>query len=124
TAAHQRLQAALSSGDALACFQRNVEAQGGEPRVCDDAARFLPLARESVKVESPRSGYITRVNTTEIGHAIAAIGGGRVRIEDSIDPSVGFLAEVKVGDEVGPGRPLGVVQCDDSSKAQQAATRI
>jgi pyrimidine-nucleoside phosphorylase len=123
-AAHRRLQAALSSGEALACFQRNVEAQGGDPRVCDDPARFLPLARESVRVESPRSGYITRVNTTEIGHAIAAIGGGRVRIEDSIDPSVGFLAEAKVGDQVGPSRPLGVVQCDDSSKAQQAATRI
>ena len=75
--AHERLQSALASGDALECFRKNVEAQGGEPRVCDDPGRFLPLAGEAVKVESPRSGFITEVNTTEVGHAIAAIGGGR-----------------------------------------------
>ncbi|HXD30251.1 MAG TPA: thymidine phosphorylase [Pyrinomonadaceae bacterium] len=122
--AHSRLQRALDSGDALECFRKNIEAQGGEPRVCDDPDRFLPLARESVKVESPRPGFITKVNTTEVGHAIAAIGGGRVRIEDSIDPSVGFLAEVKIGDEVGPQQPIGIVQCDDPAKAREAVARI
>ncbi|HEV7395459.1 MAG TPA: thymidine phosphorylase [Pyrinomonadaceae bacterium] len=122
--AHERLKRALDSGDALECFRRNVEAQGGDPRVCDDPARFLPLARESVKVESPRSGFITKVNTTEIGHAIAAIGGGRVRIEDLIDPSVGFVTGARIGDEVGPDRPIGFVQCDDVSRAKQAAARI
>src|SRR5205807_3286546 len=81
-AATSRLQRALGSGAALDCFRRNVEAQGGEPRVCDDPLGFLPLARESVKVESPRPGFISRVDATEVGHAIAAIGGGRVRIED------------------------------------------
>lgn len=122
--AHTRLQRALDSGAALDCFRRNVEAQGGEPRVCDDPDRFLPLARESVKVESPRPGFITRVNTTEIGHAIAAIGGGRVRIEDSIDASVGFMAEAKIGEAVGPAQIIGTVLCSDLSKGREAAARI
>lgn len=123
-AAHSRLQRALDSGDALERFRKNIEAQSGDPRVCDDPGRFLPLARESVKVESPRPGFITKVNTTEIGHAIAAIGGGRVRIEDSIDASVGYLAEARIGDEVGPQRPLGMVQCDDPARAREAVARI
>jgi pyrimidine-nucleoside phosphorylase len=123
-AARARLRNALDSGAALDCFRRNVEAQGGDPRVCDEPDRFLPLAQSSVKVESPRSGYIARVDTAEIGHAIAAIGGGRVRIEDSIDPSVGFIAEVKIGDKVAAGQTIGVVQCDHSAKAREAATRI
>jgi pyrimidine-nucleoside phosphorylase len=123
-AAHERLQRALASGAALECFRKNIEAQSGEPRVCDDPGRFLPLASESVRVESPRSGFITNVNTTEVGHAIAAIGGGRVRIEDTIDASVGFMAEVKIGDEVGPHQPIGMVQCDDPAKAQEAVARI
>jgi pyrimidine-nucleoside phosphorylase len=122
--AHLRLQRALDSGAALDCFRRNVEAQGGEPRVCDDPDRFLPLARESVKVESPRHGFITRVNTTEVGHAIAAIGGGRVRIEDSIDASVGFMAEAKIGEAVGPAQIIGTVLCSDLSKGREAAARI
>ncbi len=122
--AHERLQMALASGAALECFRRNVEAQGGEPRVCDAPDRFLPLGRESVKVESTRPGFITRVDTTEVGHAIAAIGGGRVRIEDTIDASVGFMAEVGIGDAVAPKQIIGTVLCNDLAKGREAAMRI
>jgi thymidine phosphorylase len=123
-AAHARLQRVLHSGEALECLRRNIAAQGGEARVCDDPDKFLPLVRESVKVESPRSGYITRVDTTEIGHAIAAIGGGRVRIEDTIDPTVGFISELKLGDQVKGGETIGVVYCADGAAAREAAQRI
>ena len=123
-AAHKRLQKVLTSGEALECLRRNIVAQGGEPRVCDAPEEFLPLVDESVKVESPRSGYITSVDTTEIGHAIAAIGGGRVRIEDTIDPTVGFIAELKLGDRVKSGETIGVVYCRDDAAAKEAAQRI
>jgi pyrimidine-nucleoside phosphorylase len=123
-AALNRLQGALDSGAALECFRRNIEAQGGEPRVCDEPERFLPLAQRSVEIESPRPGFITKVDTTEIGHAIAAMGGGRVRIEDAIDASVGFITAAKIGDEVGPSRPIGRVLCNDAARAEEAAARI
>jgi pyrimidine-nucleoside phosphorylase len=123
-AAHVRLQKVLSSGAALECFRQNVAAQGGEPKVCDEPAKFLPLVTESFKVESPRSGFVTKVNTAEIGYAIAAIGGGRVRIDDSIDPSVGFIAAIKIGDRIAAGENLGTVYCRDQSKAREAAERI
>lgn len=123
-AARERLNGVLGSGAALECFRKNVEAQGGEPRVCDDPARFLPLVSESFKVESPRSGFITKVNTAEIGHAIAAIGGGRVRIDDDIDPTVGFMAQAKIGDRVNSDSALGTIYCRDESKAREAAVRI
>jgi pyrimidine-nucleoside phosphorylase len=123
-AARARLGGVLRSGEALECLRRNIEAQGGEPRVCDDPEGFLPLVRDTVKVESPRSGYITSVNTTEIGFAIAAIGGGRVRIEDTIDPTVGFISELKLGDQVREGDTLGVVYCADDAAAKEAVARI
>jgi len=123
-AAHSRLQGILSSGQALECFRRNVEAQGGEPRVCDDPAKFLPLVTETFKVESPRSGFVNEVNTAEIGHAIAAIGGGRVRIDDAIDPTVGFINEIRIGDSVSVGTELGTVYCRDESRGKEAAERI
>lgn len=123
-AARSRLQTILSSGQALECFRKNVEAQGGEPRVCDEPAKFLPLVTESFKVESARSGFVTKVNTAEVGHAIAAIGGGRVRIDDAIDPTVGYIAEVKIGDRIGDRAALGRVYCRDESKAKEAAQQI
>ena len=122
--AHSRLQKALESGAALECLRRNIVAQGGDARVCDSPTKFLPLVTESVKVESPRSGFIKAVDTTEIGHTIAAIGGGRVRIEDVIDPTVGYLAEYKVGDSVKAGETLGVIYCKDAGKAEDARNRI
>ncbi|HKE55606.1 MAG TPA: thymidine phosphorylase [Pyrinomonadaceae bacterium] len=123
-AAHARLQKTLDSGKALECLRKNIEAQGGEPRVCDSPGSFLPLVKESFKVESLRSGFITSINTTEIGHTIAAIGGGRVRIEDVIDPTVGFVTELKIGDHVSAGEVVGVVYCADEAKAHEAAARI
>ena len=123
-AAHDRLRRTLDSGAALESLRSNIAAQGGEPRVCDAPAAYLPLVSETFKVESPRSGFITSVDTTEIGHAIAAIGGGRVRIEDVIDPTVGFVCEMKIGDKVRAGDAIGVVYCRDESKARQAAQRI
>ena len=122
--AHTRLQKVLDSGAALECLRRNIVAQGGDPRVCDSPEEFLPLVKESINVESPRSGFIKTVDTAEIGHTIAAIGGGRVRIEDVIDPTVGYLTERKIGDEVRAGDPLGVIYCSDSAKAQEALGRI
>jgi thymidine phosphorylase len=122
--AHARLRKMLDSGAALECLRKNIVAQGGDARVCDSPEEFLPLVTDSLKVESPRSGYITSVDTTEIGHTIAAIGGGRVRIEDVIDPTVGFIAERKIGDQVRAGEVIGVVYCADSANAREAVQRI
>lgn len=123
-AARERLKRVCDSGAALEAFRKNVKAQGGDERVCDDPAGFLPLVGDSFTVESPRSGFVSRINTAEIGHAIAAIGGGRVRIDDTIDPTVGLITEVKIGDEVARGEPLGTIYCKDQSKAHEAAQRI
>jgi pyrimidine-nucleoside phosphorylase len=123
-AARARIKQAHESGAALESFRRNVEAQSGDPRVCDEPAKILPLTETSFKVESPRSGFIVAVDTGEIGHAIAEAGGGRVRIEDTIDPTVGFISEVKIGDEVRAGGSLGTVYCESQNRGERAASRI
>lgn len=123
-AARSRLKDILSSGKALEAFRNNVAAQGGDVRVCDAPAEFLPLAEESFKVESRRSGFVTKVNTADIGHAIAAIGGGRVRIDDEIDSSVGFASDVKIGDRIEAGAGIGTVYCRDEGKAMEAVQAI
>jgi thymidine phosphorylase len=118
------IQRVHESGAALECFRRNVEAQGGDPHVCDDPAGILPLTDKVIKVESPRPGFIIKVDTEEIGHAIAEAGGGRVRMEDQIDPAVGFLNEVKIGDRLRSGDLIGLVYCDDPHRGHRAAARV
>jgi pyrimidine-nucleoside phosphorylase/thymidine phosphorylase len=122
--AQERLRKRLDSGAVLECFRRNVEAQGGNPRVCEHPETVLPFVNNSFTVKSDHAGFISAIATDEIGHAIAAIGGGRVRIEDAIDPTVGFLTAGKIGDRVDAGDRLGVVYCQDQSKALEAVERI
>ncbi len=122
--AREKLQTALASGAALECFRRNVEEQGGDPAVCDTPQRLLPLTPHEVKVESTRNGFVTGIDTAEIGHAIASIGGGRTRIEDVIDPGVGYAAEASIGDEVKAGEALGLLYCRELSQAQVTSERI
>ena len=92
--------------------------------MCDDPSQFLPLTENAFKVESPRSGFIARTDATEIGQAVAAAGGGRVRIDDQIDPTVGFIAELKIGDRLEAGDVIGWVYCQDQNKGRETAARI
>ena len=123
-AARIRIQQVHTSGAALECFRTNVAAQGGDPRVCDDPAGILPLTDKVFKVESARSGFVRQIDTEEVGHAIAEAGGGRVRVEDQIDPAVGFVSEVRIGDEVRASDAIGLVYCTDSNRGQRAVARI
>ncbi|MGI9105159.1 MAG: thymidine phosphorylase [Pyrinomonadaceae bacterium] len=124
-AARARVRRALESGAGLECFRRNVEAQGGDARVCDEPARLLQTSSlHAVKVESTRAGFVTGVDAAEIGHAVAVIGGGRTRVEDGIDFQVGFAADVKYGDQVNAGDALGMLYCRSQAQAASAAPRI
>jgi pyrimidine-nucleoside phosphorylase len=123
-AARSRIEGIHESGAALECFRGNVEAQGGDPRVCDDPAKILPLTEKAIRVESPRSGFVVKIETQEIGHAIAEAGGGRVRIEDRIDVKVGFVGDVKIGDQLQAGDLIGTLFCDDAGRGAQASERI
>jgi pyrimidine-nucleoside phosphorylase/thymidine phosphorylase len=120
----QRVRRALDSGAALERFRACVEAQGGDARVCDEPSRLFDLTLHEVKVESPHTGFINQIETAEIGHAVAALGGGRVRVEDAVDPGVGFIGHAKLGERITTGDVLGLVYGRSVSDAETAARRI
>ncbi|HEX8353525.1 MAG TPA: thymidine phosphorylase [Pyrinomonadaceae bacterium] len=122
--ARARVTRALESGAALERFRRNVEAQGGDPRVCDDPDRLSDLTVREVRVESERAGYVVSVDAAEVGRALASVGGGRARVEDEIDPAVGYLARARVGHQVSAGEPLGLLYCRPGARSDAAAERI
>ncbi len=47
-----------------------------------------------------------------------------MRIEDKVDPTVGFTSELKLGDQVRAGEAIGTVYCADAAAAAEAAQRI
>jgi pyrimidine-nucleoside phosphorylase len=112
--ARRRMEVAISSGKALACFQRIIEAQGGDPAVIDDAG-LLPEAPECELFAAPRSGVVARIDPRAVGHGIIALGGGRTRVEDVVDPAVGFVITARPGDIVRAGEPLATIYARDEA---------
>jgi pyrimidine-nucleoside phosphorylase len=122
--ARAQVNDALNSGAGLEQFRRNVEAQGGDPAVCDKPVQLLDLNLREVRVESPRAGFVRSISTNEIGHAVSAIGGGRAKVEDQIDHAIGYLAEVKLGDPVEQGGLLGLLYCRNQAQAETAGQEL
>jgi pyrimidine-nucleoside phosphorylase len=110
----RRLEASISSGRALETFGRVIEAQGGNPAVIEDPA-ILPQAGAVEVYRAPRSGVVAAVEPRRIGRAILELGGGRLTLEDEIDPSVGFVITVKPGDAVERGDPVASVFARDEA---------
>jgi pyrimidine-nucleoside phosphorylase len=121
-AARARLAETVSSGKALDRFAKMTAAQGGDPHVVDDYAR-LPRAAVTLDYRAPREGIIAEIPPRKIGHAVIALGGGRSKTDDLIDPGVGFTLPVKPGDRVRKGDVLAVIHAKskpDAERAQQA----
>ena len=110
--ARQRLANALASGLAAEKFEQVIEAQGGNPKVVEDPS-VLPQAKEVEVYAAPRTGVVAKVEPKTIGRAVVAMGGGRRKVEDEVDPTVGFVITVKPGDKVLAGEPIASVFARD-----------
>src|SRR2546423_3757265 len=100
--ARQMMRDAISSGRALGKLEEIVTAQGGDARVVRDPAR-LPRAPRETFFQARRAGVVQSVDPRAIGHGVIALGGGRTNMEDTIDPSVGFVVSAKPGTRVEKG---------------------
>ncbi len=117
-----RVEDALDNGHAWNTFCRWITAQGGDPLVCEDPSRMKQssIIRE---VRSPKSGYITHMNTEKIGEAAVVLGAGRVRKEDGIDPAAGLRILKKTGDFVHEGDALAILHTEREDAFEDGAAR-
>jgi thymidine phosphorylase len=119
-----RIEAALASGQAAERFGRMVAAQGGPSDFLEGWSAHLPTAPIIRDVPAPNAGTVAALDTRAIGLAIVALGGGRRREGDRIDPRVGFTDIAPPGAQIGPGRPLGRVHAADEASAAAAAAAL
>jgi pyrimidine-nucleoside phosphorylase len=113
------VSAARADGRGLDKFRQLVVAQDGDGRQVDDPS-LLPAARYVEPLEATRSGYVTAMDTAELGWVCVRCGGGRLVKSDEVDPAVGFLLSIKVGDYVEAGQEIGVIHANDDMTLQQA----
>jgi pyrimidine-nucleoside phosphorylase/thymidine phosphorylase len=103
--AREIAQQKLLDGSGYRKLKEVITAQNGNPQVMD-RFELLPNATGAREIASPRAGYVSAIDAEYIGQASAMIGAGRDQKEDSIDPAVGVILEVKVGQKVDAGGVL------------------
>jgi pyrimidine-nucleoside phosphorylase/thymidine phosphorylase len=95
----------LDTGLAYEKFLTMVEAQGGDAKALDQDGG-LAQAKVVTMVTAPRAGIVEGIDTFAMGELLVAIGAGRRRKEDPIDPAVGVMVQTRLGDRIGAGEPL------------------
>ena len=113
----------LVDGSAYKKLKEVVAAQGGNPQALDNFV-LLPNATGMREVTSPRAGYVSSINAQDIGASSNMIGAGRDKKEDSIDPAVGIILEVKMGEKVDAGSVLCRLYYTREDRVDEAAEMV
>jgi thymidine phosphorylase len=101
-----------------------VATLGGPADFIDRPARHLPKTKIVEPVKADRNGFVSGIETRDIGLAVVALGGGRTRPQDSVDHAVGITGLLPVGAEVRPGDALALVHARSAKDAQMAIAAV
>jgi pyrimidine-nucleoside phosphorylase len=113
----------IASGKAKEKFKQGIRLQGGDERVVDNP-ELLPKAASRADVTSASAGFVTSIQCEQLGTALATLGGGREKKEDSIDHAVGLEFHKRIGDRIEKGDPLVTIHYNSGAKLAEAKAQI
>ncbi|QDS98677.1 thymidine phosphorylase [Adhaeretor mobilis] len=99
TAARKQLQQTIDSGGAREKFAEMVTIQGGDL----EAPRVVAPPNDLV---GKTAGYVSQINSEQLGQAIISLGGGRKKQGEALDHSTGLEMLVRLGEQVKADQPL------------------
>ena len=121
--AREKLELSLKDGSAFETFKKFVVAQGGSEEELIHPEK-LPAAKYVEEVISTADGYVSKIQTEEIGRISLLLGGGRETKESEIDLAVGLVLQKKHGDKVTCGEALAEIHANDLNKLAVAKERL
>ena len=122
--AKKKLQKSLDSGSALEKFAQMISALGGPKNFCDNPEKYLPHATIIKPVYSSKKGYVSGMQTREIGLSVIELKGGRITPEQKLDYATGYTEFCQIGDYVDNNKPLAVIHAQTENDWQNAAEKL
>ncbi len=116
-----RIAQALEGGQAAEIFGEMVASLGGPIDFVERWPDRLPSAPVVMEVPAPLEGVVTGIDTRAVGEIVVALGGGRRREGDRVNPSVGLSEIAALGEEVSPDLPLARIHAANDAEAEAAA---
>lgn len=121
--ARKMAQEKIDDGSAMMKFKELIETQGGDVSYIDKPEK-LAKAKWIIPIKAERGGWISVVDAQEIGESSVEIGAGRSKKGDRIDPAVGIMVRVKIGDYVEPGATLFEVHVNDRNSFDKVFEKL
>ncbi|EKP0299838.1 thymidine phosphorylase [Aeromonas veronii] len=122
--ARTKLQAVLDNGKAAEIFGRMVTGLGGPADFMERCDAYLPKAAIVRPVFAANSGFVTAMDTRELGLAVVAMGGGRRAAGDKLDYAVGLTDFIRLGQSVDADKPIAMIHAQTEEQYAQAASMV
>lgn len=119
----QKMLEKIKNGEALKKFKELIQNQGGDVSYIDNLELFKK-AKYILPVLANKSGYVKTLNAKNIGEISVALGAGRTKKEDTIDPIVGIVLKKKIGDKVESGEVLAYIHAGNEEKGKEAVQKV
>jgi pyrimidine-nucleoside phosphorylase len=100
-----------------------VKRQGGDVSFIEHLEKY-PYSKCSGEIKSSQNGFVTGIDSLELGLTGIELGAGRTKVDDVIDPKAGIMLTKKVGDAVTAGDTLAIFYTDKKNVVEQASERI
>lgn len=121
--ARHMLETCIQTGAGVRKMEEIIVAQGGDPRTVTDTS-LLPRAAHQSAVVADQAGYVAGIDALEIGLASVALGAGRTRADQPVDPGVGIVIDAPVGSRVQVGTPLATLHTRTAGDADAIRDRV
>ncbi len=113
----------IISGKAFDVFLQQVKAQGGDTSFITNPEK-APVSKYRQSVVAGKAGYVSEIDTFELGMAAIELGAGRARKEDTIDFKAGIVFKKMIGDTVKKGEEIAIIETDRKAAINSVEKRI
>lgn len=122
--AKAKLEQVLQSGQALEAFSKMVACLGGPKDFVENPQKYLPQAAIIRPLFVKEKGYVSAMQTRNIGLSIIGLKGGRIRSDQKLDYATGFSNFCQIGDYADEKIPLCFIHAQTEDDWQQAAVEL
>lgn len=114
----------INNGKALEIFSKMIFELGGPVDFIEKYNSYLPKANFIKPVYANEEGVVSSINTKRLGLCIVALGGGRLKVTDKIDYSVGLTNIVSLGEHITTDKPLAIIHANSENSFNFASKNL
>jgi len=119
--AEEKIKTVLANGEAAEVFSKMIAALGGPTNFLEAPWESMTKANVIKDIVATQQGYISAMQTRDIGMSVVGMKGGRVANGEQIDHSVGFDRILPVGTLINKGDIVARIHAADEEQAKVAS---